>query len=257
MEKTIISIVTYNSKDIFQTLDQLKANVIPFGEYEIVIYDNGSTEDYLERLATYDFVRLVRGKENRGFGHGHNQVLLQAENRYGIICNPDILVEQDSIALMLDKLAKTQVAMVCPKVLNSDLTTQHLVRNRLTVFDYMLRFMPTVFTKRFFDKRLAKFECRDLPDDRDSYVKMASGCFLVVDLAKFQAIGGFDERFFMYFEDNDLSLRFGAAQEKILYTPFASVIHLYGKGAHKNRKLFRIFLQSMRRFFQKWGWQFF
>ena len=158
---------------------------------------------------------------------------------------------------MLDKLAKTQAAMVCPKVLNSDLTTQHLVRNRLTVFDYMLRFMPTVFTKRFFDKRLAKFECRDLPDDRDSYVKMASGCFLVVDLAKFQAIGGFDERFFMYFEDNDLSLRFGAAQEKILYTPFASVIHLYGKGAHKNGKLFRIFLQSMRRFFQKWGWQFF
>lgn len=257
MEKTIISIVTYNSKDIFQTLDQLRDKVIPFGAYEVVVYDNGSTEDYRNRLTEYDFVRLISGEENRGFGYGHNQVLLPAKNRYGIICNPDILVEEESIALMLDKLATTQAAMVCPKVLNSDLTTQYLVRNRLSVFDFSLRFMPQSFTKRFFDKRLAKFECRDLPEDRDSYVKMASGCFLVVDLAKFQAIGGFDERFFMYFEDNDLCLRFGEAQEKILYTPFASVIHLYGKGAHKNGKLFRIFLQSMRRFFQKWGWRFF
>ena len=142
-------------------------------------------------------------------------------------------------------------------MLNADGSIQYLVRQKLDVFDYMLRFVPIQFIKNIFDKRLAYYECRDLPEDRTSHIKMGSGCFMVIDVDKYRQIQGFDERFFMYFEDNDLCLRFGQKGYKILYTPFETVTHLYEKGAHKNIKLFRIFMQSMFRFFNKWGWRFF
>ena len=108
-----------------------------------------------------------------------------------------------------------------------------------------------------FDKRLSIYECRDLSDTETTDIKMGSGCFMLIDREKFVEIGGFDERFFMYFEDNDLCLRFGKAGYRILYTPFETVVHMYEKGAHKSRKLFKIFMQSMGKFFNKWGWRFF
>lgn len=258
-ERITISIVTHNSHHIFNVLDNLKKELGTQSIYEIHIYDNASEQDYVKRLEMYGaFIRLHKGSENLGFGHGHNQILKQADTAYGIIFNPDVLVTKATLDRLVARMRTgTNLAAVCPKVLNEDGTTQYLVRQKLDVFDYMLRFIPSKTIKRLFDKRLSYYECRDLPDDRTSDIKMGSGCFLVVDVAKFQAIDGFDERFFMYFEDNDLCLRFGQKGWRILYTPLETVVHIYEKGAHKSRRLFMIFLQSMGRFFNKWGWRFF
>ncbi|MCU9778184.1 glycosyltransferase family 2 protein, partial [Enterococcus faecalis] len=80
-----------------------------------------------------------------------------------------------------------------------------------------------------------------------------SGCFMLSDREKFVAIGGLAERFFMYFEDNVLCLRFVKAGYRILYTPFESVVHMDDKGAHKSRKLFMMLFQSTGKFFNKLG----
>ncbi|MGX7329835.1 glycosyltransferase family 2 protein [Enterococcus bulliens] len=257
MEPIIIGIVTHNSNDIFQTLDHF-ATFLPNPRYQLVIYDNASEKEYVEKMKGYQFVHVIEGKENLGFGHGHNQIFLHQKTAVGVICNPDILVEEQTIEQLIFLLQQDQtLAGVSPKVLNEDQTVQHLVRHKLTVFDYMLRFIPFGFVKNAFKKRLADYECRFLSDTQYSFIRMGSGCFMVIDIAKFQAINGFDERFFMYFEDNDLCLRFEQKGYRLLYTPFDSVIHLYGKEAHRNPKLFLIFLQSMGKFFHKWGWRFF
>ena len=132
-----------------------------------------------------------------------------------------------------------------------------MVRHKLTVFDYFLRFVPFQFVKKLFDARLADYECRNLPDDRSSIITMGSGCFMLIDVDVFKQIQGYDERFFMYFEDNDFCLRLNQTGNHILYSPFDTVIHLYGKGAHRSRKLFVVFMQSMAKFFNKWGWRWF
>lgn len=257
MNPTIISIVTHNSADIFQTLDQF-ATFLPDEHYQLVIYDNHSNPEYLARLKEYPFIKLTATEENHGFGYGHNQIFLSSSQQIGIICNPDILVTKEVLDEMVRLLqTDNSLAGVSPKVLNSDGTTQHLIRNKLTIFDYFLRFIPFKSIKNLFNNRLSTYECRDLPDNQYSYVRMSSGCFLVFDIDKFKEINGFDERFFMYFEDNDLCLRFEENGYKILYSPFETVIHLYGKGAHRSIKLFIIFLKSMIRFFNKWGWRFF
>ena len=258
-EMVTISIVTYNSRYIFNVLNQLKAELGTDSIYDIHIYDNHSETAYLEKLTTYEpFITIHRAEENQGFGHGHNQVLFNASTKYAIIFNPDVLVTKDVLDRLLDRIKiDKNIAVVSPKVLNEDGTTQYLVRQKLDVFDYMLRFIPFQFVKKIFDKRLSIYECRDLSDTETTDIKMGSGCFMLIDREKFVEIGGFDERFFMYFEDNDLCLRFGKAGYRILYTPFEPVVHMYEKGAHKSRKLFKIFMQSMGKFFNKWGWRFF
>lgn len=257
MEKILINIVTHNSRDIFSTLDYLKEAIGDDPKFQVVVFDNNSDKAFITKLQTYSFIDLRESKENLGFGYGHNQVFLHTQQKYGIICNPDILVSKEALTELVALIKENEVAAVVPKVLNSDHSTQHLVRKQLTVFDYFLRFVPFRFVKKVFAKRLAEYECQDLPEDKLSYIRMGSGCFMVIDIDKYKAINGFDEDFFMYFEDNDLCLRFEKAGEKILYTPFVSVIHLYGKGSHKSIKLFCIFMQSMKRFFTKWGWRFF
>ncbi|MEI5991337.1 glycosyltransferase family 2 protein [Enterococcus crotali] len=258
-DRITISIVTHNSRHIFDVLDNLKTELGLTSNYDIHIFDNASQTQYIKQLESYDsFITLHTSAENKGFGYGHNQVLTKVNARYAVIFNPDVLITKEALDNVVQRMKEDeQLAAVCPKVLNSDGTTQYLVRQKLDVFDYMLRFVPFQAVKKLFDKRLSYYECRDLPENQTTYIKMGSGCFMVIDIDKFNQIGGFDERFFMYFEDNDLCLRFGKAGYKILYTPFETVIHLYEKGAHKNKKLFKIFLQSMIKFFNKWGWRFF
>lgn len=254
----VISIVTHNSQDIFRVLDHLRKEIGTDSAYQVIVYDNHSDKDYVERLQEYQpWIQLTNGQENKGFGHGHNQTLLKSESKYGIIFNPDILVEKETLDRLLQRMKQSEnLAAVVPKVLNEDGSTQHLVRHKLTVFDYMLRFVPLGFVKKIFNRRLADYECRSLPEDQTSYITMGSGCFLLVDLDKYKEIGGFDEQFFMYFEDNDLCLRWQEKGYQILYSPFETVVHLYGKGAHRSWHLFKVFMKSMKQFFDKWGWKF-
>lgn len=258
-ERIIISIVTHNSRYIFEVLDYLRNELGNDSEYEIHIFDNASEEEYIKKLQAYgSFIQLHLCDENKGFGYGHNQLLKQSNVRYGIVFNPDVLITKKSLDGLVTRLKQDdQLAVVCPKVLNEDGSTQYLVRQKLDVFDYMLRFIPFSFVKKLFDKRLSFYECRDLPEDQPTFIKMGSGCLMVMDVEKFNEVGGFDERFFMYFEDNDLCFKFGKKGYKILYTPLETITHLYEKGAHKNAKLFVIFLRSMAKFFNKWGWRFF
>ncbi|MGH2227174.1 glycosyltransferase family 2 protein, partial [Enterococcus faecalis] len=71
----------------------------------------------------------------------------------------------DVLDRLLDRIKiDKNIAVVSPKVLNEDGTTQYLVRQKLDVFDYLLRFIPFQFVKKIFDKRLCIYECRDLSD---------------------------------------------------------------------------------------------
>lgn len=255
-----VSIVTHNSDKIFLSLDSLIETLGEDQTIQIRIFDNASEADYrkhLENYLAYPFIKIIFHEENKGFGFGHNANLLGTDG-YGIIFNPDIILSENHLKEMTNHLAEQpECGLLAPKILNEDGTTQYLIRNHLNVFDYMLRFIPFKFVKMLFAKRLAKFECRDLPDDQDSLVRMISGSFMVADLAKFNETDGFDERYFMYFEDNDLCRKMEQAGYKAVYSPQFTVVHLYERGAVKSRKLFFIFLQSMRKYFQKWGWQFF
>ncbi|MCM3763506.1 glycosyltransferase family 2 protein [Neobacillus niacini] len=257
--KVAISIVTYNSKHIFEVLNNLKKEFGRDSQFRFLIFDNHSTPEYRERLKEYaDFVEITFYHENNGFGFGHNYNLLKCSEEFFLIFNPDIiLVKADLIKMLEDMESDPSISMLVPKVLNSDGTQQHLMRNRVSVFDYFLRFVPFGFVKKMFSKRLASYELRDIPNDRYVDIRIGSGCFMLVRGEDFKEVNGFDDRYFMYFEDYDLCLELRKRNKRIVYTPFSDVVHYYERGAHKNSKLFKIFIESMFKYFNKWGWRFF
>lgn len=257
--RVAISIVTYNSKHIFTVLDQLKKEFDQDEQFRFIIFDNNSSKEYKEQLKKYeDFADITFYHENNGFGYGHNHNLLHADEEYFLIFNPDIILVKQDLLNMITQLDNDQtISMLVPKIIYEDGSTQHLIRNRVTVFDYALRFIPFKFIKKMFNKRLASYECRDLPDNKNVDVRIGSGCFMLIRSDAFKEISGFDDRYFMYFEDYDLCLELGKRNKRIVYTPFSKIVHYYERGAHKNSKLFKIFLKSMYKFFNKWGWRLF
>lgn len=257
--KVAISIVTYNSKHIFDVLNNLMQEFGSDPTFRFLIFDNNSEEAYKNQLKKYqEFAEITFFGENNGFGFGHNFNLLKANEKYFLVFNPDIILVKDDLLKMLEMMERDQtISLLVPKVLNSDGSMQHLMRDRVSVFDYFLRFVPFQFVKKMFEKRLATYELRDIPNDRDVDIRIGSGCFMLLRGEAFKEVGGFDDRYFMYFEDYDLCVELKKRNKRIVYTPFSQVVHYYERGAHKNSKLFKIFLKSMFKYFNKWGWRFF
>ena len=253
----VISIVTYNSKHIFDVLDNLKKEIGNEPNIRVAVFDNNSSNEFRNQLKQYsDFANITFYHENNGFGFGHNYNLLNADEKYFLIFNPDIIVTKENLYNMVTVMENDEsIALLVPKVLNEDGSIQHLMRRRVTVFDYALRFIPFDFVKKLFAKRLATYECRDIPQDRFVDINMGSGCFMLIRGDIYKEINGFDERYFMYFEDTDLCLMLKKRNRRVVYTPFSFVVHFYERGSHKNWKLFKIFVKSMVKFFNKWGWK--
>ena len=103
------------------------------------------------------------------------------------------------------------------------------------------------------NKFLDKYELRKVNPKKPINVPILSGCFTLLNLEIISEIGYYDERYFMYFEDWDLSRRMHK-HYKTIYFPRVSVVHEYESGANKNKKLFIIFVKSAITYFNKWGW---
>ncbi len=185
-----ISIVTYNSKDIFKTLDNLQKEILPNFKATVYLFDNNSNDAFKEKLKSYagPQVKINFYGDNKGFGFGHNTNMQEATEPYVLICNPDILVSQESFSTLYEYLKQTPDILLAPKVVNTDGSTQYLVRRRLAVFDYVLRFIPFKFVKKMFNKRLAYFECRDLTDEIQE-INYASGCFMFTRKSDYDEVG--------------------------------------------------------------------
>jgi GT2 family glycosyltransferase len=100
---------------------------------------------------------------------------------------------------------------------------------------------------------MAAFELRDMDLNRILSVPYLSGCFMLVRRAVLDRIGGFDERFFMYFEDLDLTRRIHRVSQTVYY-PAVSITHRHEKGSYKSLRLLYCGLESAVRYFSKWGW---
>jgi GT2 family glycosyltransferase len=249
-----LAVVTYNNEDIIRDTVVSVVNTIP-EEYSYLLYiiDNNSTD------RTLDIVRRLQGnieiialKDNKGFGHGHNQVLPLINSRYHYVINPDIKVESaEEVRKMIAYLNQDEtVGLLSPLLLNDDLSIQHLCKTNPTVFDMMIRWIKT----SLFSKRQDRYVMKDSGYDKIMEIEYASGSFMVFRTELFQAMNGFDERFFMYLEDADITRRV-RKEYKAVFFPQARVIHSWERSSHKKWKYVGITLHSMWVYFNKWGWK--
>jgi hypothetical protein len=145
--------------------------------------------------------------------------------------------------------------MVTPVATSPDGTPQYLVKNYPRVSVLAMRGFAPAWLKRALQRRLDEYDRADRPYDSPlTDARIVSGCFMLMRRSAFERAGGFDERFFLYFEDFDLSLRMSELGA-IVRLPASRIVHAGGQASRKGIRHIGLFARSAVRFFGKHGWR--
>jgi GT2 family glycosyltransferase len=219
----------------------------------VYLIDNSPVEEkeFKKLNATYIF-----NDRNLGYGAAHNIAIRQTIHQqcpYHLVVNPDIAFDTS----ILEKLIKfmesnSEIGSAMPKVLYPDGRVQYLCKLIPSPFDLIFRrFLPNSWTR----KRMDQFELRATGYNQIMDVPYLSGCFMFLRSKALEEVGLFDERFFMYPEDIDLTRRIHSKYRTIFY-PEVQVIHHHAQGSYKSGRLLYIHISNMIQYFNKWGWVF-
>ncbi|RHX90837.1 glycosyltransferase [Leptospira stimsonii] len=199
--------------------------------------------------------------ENLGYGAANNRSILNSKTRFHLVLNPDIKMIPETIELCVRYLKENPSCdAVVPAVFDWESfgreagfdTMQFLVKSYPTVFVLFLRAFAPAFLRRIFQKKLNSYDLREKDWNlTQRSVPLMSGCFIFAKTESLQRIGGFDESFFLYFEDFDLSMRLNRKD----YFPEIKIYHKGGNSAKKGFLHIRLFVTSAFRFFWKFGWK--
>lgn len=238
-------------------LDASIASVLSSEGMDLLFLIDNSPTDFLREKYLDSRISYIHCPENKGFGSGHNIAFKMAINKgyqYHFVINPDVYFDNKLMKSMVDYMAaKDKVGMLMPQILNTDSSIQYLPKMLPTPMSIVMRKLryPNFIYRRFIDK----YEMRNVAPDKICNVPILSGCFTLFRIEAVKKVGLYDDRFFMYFEDWDLSRRMHMHYETI-YNPNFSVYHAYESGANKSFHLFKIFVKSAFTYFNKYGWVF-
>ena len=262
------TIVLYRSD-----LAQLRATIASVGRacegleggLRLFLVDQSQDPIYATRVAqlardfeTMDGValELICRDSNGGYGAGHNAVPIDQLGELHLVLNPDVVLSPGMLSLWQQTLRHHQdVAALAPRGFNANGDEEFLAKRYPSVLVLCLRAFAPPWLQRRFASRLHHYELRDLPTQgllQD--VPLLSGCCILIRANAWRSVGGFDERFFLYFEDYDLCQRL-RKQGRIVRDPSVTVVHHGGQAARKGWRHIRWFVGGGLRFFSKWGWR--
>ncbi len=213
-------------------------------EAEIIVIDNNSRDESCNMVAKeFPQVQLIRNQENTGFAKGNNKAVKQAKGEYICFLNPDMVIAEDTFT----------------KLINHVLHLPDLGAAGIRLIDGSGNFLPEskrnipypdVAIKKLFGSDRSYYA--DHLDEKDSdNVEILVGAFLFMKRTVFEEIGGFDEDYFMYGEDIDLSYRLLKSGYKNYYLGEITAIHFKGESTSKNKAYTRRFYGAMRVFYKK------
>jgi GT2 family glycosyltransferase len=233
-------IVNYNAGDELRSALQSIVNTMGRTPWEAVVIDNRSTDDSAAIVAEFaPAVRLIRNLENVGFARGVNQGVAATRAPGILIMNPDCRLDQSAAETLLAELnAHPSCAIVGPRILDPDGSVQGSARGdpdmltgifgRTSVLRRALPWLPVA-------RRNVVTGGTDTGGDRSVVVDWVSGACMLARREALETVGGFDERYFMYWEDADLCRRLRARGFHIRYVPAAVAVHNVGQSSRTAR----------------------
>jgi GT2 family glycosyltransferase len=227
----------------------------------LYLVDNGGLPDVraeLDALRAHEVIgTILTGHGNIGYGRGHNLAIERVCGRYHLVLNPDIDLDCDALVRAVDFFeAHPETGLLTPWIGDEQGGQQFLCRRYPTLLDLFVRGFLPGSVRRLFGRRLARYEMRDLINDRDIVwdPPIVSGCFMFFRTSVLKKLAGFDTRYFLYFEDYDLSLR-AHDVARVVYAPTVRVLHHGGGAARKGSSHIRMFASSAYKFFSRFGWK--
>jgi GT2 family glycosyltransferase len=231
-----ISVVSHgHAASVATLLEDIAANVRT--EIEVILTLN-VPEALSFDPARFPFpVRLVQNSSPKGFGANHNAAFRASRGGHYCVLNPDIRIERDPFPDLIERFQDRLVGVAAP-----------LIRNPAGAVEDSARRFPT-FGSILRKALLRRTKLDYLIGDELIYPDWVAGMFMVFPRAVFEETGGFDERYFLYYEDVDLCARLAIAGRRAVLCPRASAVHAAQRESRRSLRYLRWHLSSMLRFF--------
>lgn len=250
-----ISVVLFNT-DIYEIKNVEEIVLASKLKTKLFFIDNSPNRNLERHINGSNQIEYIHTGKNLGFGSGHNVAINITKDisEYHLVLNADVNFETSILEEIYVYMNKHQeIGLVAPKIYNPDGTIQYSAKLLPSPANLIVRrFIPIKFIQEKMDNR---YELKFFNFDRIIEVSYVMGCFMFINTKVFQKISGFDERFFMYPEDIDLTRRIQQHYMTIYY-PEVSIVHKHGRGSYTNSKLLYYHITSMIKYFNKWGWFF-
>ena len=266
MDNVLVSIiiVTYNSVDyLVKCLDSIYASTTK-SSYEIIVIDNASRDNTYDIVSPmYPNALFIKNEKNNGFAYANNQGIAITRGKYLLLLNPDTLVINNAIDVMVDFLESNPNAGACGcKVLNDDGSLQpsffgfptlikelgHLFRVDRMRWLYAM-FKSSKLLSKIARTNLAVLNTADSVMDVDYLL----GACLMIKASVIERIGPLDGKIFMYIEDTEMCYRIKAKGYGVYYVPYGEIIHFGGKSsATDDQRMLREYTRSRLYFYRKY-----
>ena len=226
-----IVIVSYRCADLLDeclaSIDRQRGDVV----CEVEVVDNASGDGTADTARRYPWVTTTELESNIGFARANNLAMSRARGRAILILNPDTILPAGSLRACLDELwADDAVGLLSPKLVDQEgRLDRRCHRGFPTLWSSFCYF--TTLDRYLTNPRSQRYTLGNIPDDQATDVEAVSGAFMLMPRSAMHQVGGFDEQFFMYAEDIDLSLRFIENGYRVRYWPGAEVVHV-GAGSN-------------------------
>lgn len=253
MKDLSASIVIY--KNPGEILTKTIQSFLRSTENSILYLVDNSPTDELKYLVTDPRIVYRFNNKNVGFGAGHNTILREiiGVSKYHIVLNPDVYFDDSvvqTLYMFMDQ--HPEIGQVMPKVLYPDGRIQPLCKLLPTPKTLIKRRFLN-FYKSALEKENYRYELRFSGYDKIMDVPFLSGCFMFLRTDVLKKVGLFDEQFFLYTEDADLSRRIHKFYRTV-YFPQVTIFHYHQRGSYHSMWLTWCNIKSAVQYFNKWGW---
>lgn len=252
----VISVVVYKPKiaQLQQTLRSLEKSNL---KLKVAIFDNSQNPLDVKDLNINYAVDYFCNKKNLGFGHAHNQNIKKYVDQapYFLILNPDVYFDTSLLDELLARMSADPAIGACiPRICHPQGHIQVVNRRLPRPIDFVISFVSHKFrTDLFKTKKYLHYQIADLDMSKPFVCPTISGCFMLFRGDVLKEVQGFDERFFLYVEDTDLSRRVSENYKIVVFSDLVA-FHHWSRGAYRSPKLFLTFIRSITSYFLKWGW---
>lgn len=259
----LVSAIVLNTNAARQTaqcVQKLQEQTL-IDDMEIIVVENHSGDDsanYLRNQQTRGWpFRLVETAHNDGFGHGYNTGIRYASGDYILINNPSKILPPNGIEQLVKRLQQDEtIGLIAPALQHPDGSFRASARRYPKPLDLVAK---RTMLKSIFGRQLKRYLDIKTPDNQLREVEWVAGGCIMMRRQLFEDLGGFDERFFLFFEDTDLCRRVRKAGWRVVYDP--TVIGADKKQRFSDGGLFKLIstrigrshIVSAVRYFHKWG----
>lgn len=240
-----VIIVSYNSSSFLELCLHSVAKAISQLEIEseVIVVDNSSSDDSCEVLNNkFSFVKLIQNDENIGFSKANNLGVSKAKGKYICILNPDTVLQENTFDEIL-KFYKSNIKVGFVGCQMIDGNGMFLKESK--------RVIPSIFSSFMKVLGISKFYYSALDKDKRGYIDILAGAFMFVEKTIYDSVKGFDEDYFMYGEDIDLSYKALKKGYSNYYLGDVKIIHFKGESTDKNSVYINRFYNAMYIFYTK------